>query len=94
MRAGFSSCGARAQLLCGMWYLPTPELEPTPPVLAGGFLTTAPPGKPPSGKVLNVFRLKCAFVLGQVCCCLITGLKVCSKGSLVSKESLESEMQK
>ena len=40
-----SSCGARAQLLHGMWDLPGPGLEPTSPALAGGFLTTVPPGK-------------------------------------------------
>ena len=40
-----SSCGVRAQLLCGMWDLPEPGLEPMCPALAGGFLTTAPPGK-------------------------------------------------
>ena len=40
-----SSCGARAQLLHGMWDLPRPELEPVCPALAGGFLTTVPPGK-------------------------------------------------
>ena len=28
-----------------MWDLPRPGLEPTSPALAGGFLTTAPPGK-------------------------------------------------
>ena len=26
--------------------LPDPEIEPAPPALAGGFFTTAPPGKP------------------------------------------------
>ena len=41
-----SSCGARAQLLRDMWDLPGPGLEPVFPALAGGFLTTAPPGKP------------------------------------------------
>ena len=41
-----SSCGSRAQLLRGMWDLPRPGLEPVSPVLAGGFSTTAPPGKP------------------------------------------------
>ena len=41
-----SSCGPRAQLLRGMWDLPGPGLEPLSPALAGGFLTTAPPGKP------------------------------------------------
>ena len=41
-----SSCGARAQLLRSMWDLPGPGLEPVSPALAGGFLTTVPPGKP------------------------------------------------
>ena len=41
-----SSCGSRAQLLCGMWGLPRPGLEPVSPALAGRFSTTAPPGKP------------------------------------------------
>ena len=45
-RAGFSSCGSRAWLLRGMWDLPGAGLEPVSPALAGGFLTTAPPGKP------------------------------------------------
>ena len=44
-RAGFSSCGARAQLLHGMWDLPGPGLEPMSLPLAGRCLTTAPPGK-------------------------------------------------
>ena len=42
-----SSCGSRAQSLRGMWDLPRPGLEPVSPALAGGFSTTAPPGKPP-----------------------------------------------
>ena len=29
-----------------MWDPPGPGLEPVSPALAGGFLTTAPPGKP------------------------------------------------
>ena len=29
-----------------MWDLPGPGHEPVSPALAGGFLTTAPPGKP------------------------------------------------
>ena len=40
-----SSCGERAQLLRGMWDLPGAGLKPMSPALAGGFLTTAPPGK-------------------------------------------------
>ena len=41
-----SSCGARALLLRSMWDLPGPGLEPGSTALAGGFLTTVPPGKP------------------------------------------------
>ena len=41
-----SGCGSRAQLFRGMWDLPGPGLEPVSPALAGGFLTTAPQGKP------------------------------------------------
>ena len=40
------NCGSRAQLLCGMWDLPRPGLEPVSLALAGRFSTTAPPGKP------------------------------------------------
>ena len=40
-----SSCGARTSLLHSMWDLPGPGLEPVSPALAGGFLTTEPPGK-------------------------------------------------
>ena len=29
----------------GMWDLPEPEIKPVSPALAGGFLTTGPPGK-------------------------------------------------
>ena len=41
-----SSCGSRAQLLCGMWDPPRPVPEPAFPALAGRLPTTAPPGKP------------------------------------------------
>ena len=46
-----SNCGSRAHLLRGMWDLPRPGLEPVSPPLAGGFLTTAPPGKPQTSYV-------------------------------------------
>ena len=36
-----------------MWDLPGPGLEPVSPALAGGFLTTAPPGKPTLVSFLN-----------------------------------------
>ena len=48
-----SSCGSRAQLLCGMWDPPRPGLEPMSPALAGRFSTTVPRGKPSA----NVFNL-------------------------------------
>ena len=40
-----SSGGAQAQLLRSTWDLPGLGLEPVSPAFAGGFLTTAPPGK-------------------------------------------------
>ena len=36
-----------------MWVLPGPGLEPVSPALAGGFLTTAPPGKPNVTPILS-----------------------------------------
>ena len=41
---GASAPGARAQLLCSTWHLPGPGIEPMSPAVAGGFLTTGPPG--------------------------------------------------
>ena len=58
-----SSCGSQASLLRGMWDLPRPGLKPVSPALAGGFLTTAPPGKPHMlflSSTLNPFGLKLA----------------------------------
>ena len=40
-----SSCGTWAQLPQGLWVLPDPGVKPTSSALAGGFLTTGPPGK-------------------------------------------------
>ena len=53
-----SSCGSWAQLLRGMWDLPRPGLEPVSPALAGGFSTTAPPGKPPIVFLKHNFRVR------------------------------------
>ena len=39
-----------------MWDLPGPGLEPVSPALAGGFLTTAPPGKSPNTIILILFK--------------------------------------
>ena len=49
-----SSCGSQAWLLCGMWDLPGLGLEPVSPALAGGFLTTAPPGKPLNSLLMSL----------------------------------------
>ena len=38
--------GAPGLLSCGTWDLPRPGIELVCPALAGGFLTTEPPGKP------------------------------------------------
>ena len=53
LECSLSSCGTRAYLLHGMKNLPRPGLEPVSTALAGGFLTTAPPGKP-----CNIFLLR------------------------------------
>ena len=67
-----SSCGAQAQLLCGMWDLPGPEIEHVSPALAGRFLTNAPPGKPFQVNLFfffnifieyNCFTTVCQFLL-------------------------------
>ena len=41
----FSNHGTQALLLRGMWNLPGLGMEPVSPALAGGFLSTGPPGK-------------------------------------------------
>ena len=41
-----------------MWDLPRPGLKPVSPALAGGFLTTVPPGK-----AKNYFNTKTFLVL-------------------------------
>lgn len=51
---GLNSCGAQAQLLCGLWDPPGPGIEPLLPVLAGGFLTPEPPGKP-NMRIFEIF---------------------------------------
>ena len=43
--AGLSTCGKWASLPLGVWNLPGSGIEPMSPALAGGVLTTGPPGK-------------------------------------------------
>ena len=58
-----------------MWDLPGPGLEPVSPALAGGFLTTVPPGKPSNEEFLiNTLELT------HPMCCLLqshNGGRVC-----------------
>ena len=67
-----SSCGSRAQLLCGMWDLPRPGLEPVSPALAGRFSTTALPGKPRNDSFLYLtsskIRTENIFILAMITC--------------------------
>ena len=53
-----SNCGSRAQSLRGIWDLPRPGLEPVSPALAGRFSTTAPPGKPYMGVLIESMEMK------------------------------------
>ena len=52
-----------------MWDLPRPGLEPVSPALAGGFLTTAPPGKPPLFDFLHSWQ--CSMNMCISCCHLV-----------------------
>ena len=52
---GLSSCGAGASLLHSVWDLPGSGIKPVSRALAGGFLTTAPPGKSLGSKFLLLF---------------------------------------
>ena len=53
-----SSCGAQAWFLRSMWNPPGPGLKPASPALAGGFLTTAPPGKPKNILILSLIPVE------------------------------------
>ena len=44
-----SSCGTQASLLCNMWNLCGPRMEPMSPSLVGEFLTTGPTGNSTHG---------------------------------------------
>ena len=43
---GLDGCGPRAQLLCSLWDLPRPGIEPVSFASQGRFLTTGPTAKP------------------------------------------------
>ena len=42
---GLSSCDAWSLVFCNIWNLPRAGIKPVSPALAGGFLSTVPPGK-------------------------------------------------
>ena len=70
-----------------MWDLPGPELEPVSPALAGGFSTTAPPGKPPQVFFIYLFIYFIYLfmaVLGLRCCAW--AFSSCSKRRLLFVE--------
>ena len=49
-----------------MWDLPGPGLEPVSPALAGGFLTTEPPGKPQKSFISRMWLAFLAYIsVGQ-----------------------------
>ena len=56
-----------------MWDLPGPGLEPVSPALAGGFVTTAPPGK--AGNTFNT-TVGCMFKIDVLCCLSVPVLQV------------------
>ena len=80
---GLRGCGAQAQLLWGMWDLPGPGGWPVSPALAGGFLTTGPPGKFSSSfpfailllntKELFLLRIRNYLLVGYCPNCRIRG---------------------
>ena len=62
-----NSCGEWTLLLCSMWNLPGPEIEPVSTALAGGFFTMEPPGKPPCSLLIS--SVDPSFP-DQLCCSL------------------------
>ena len=57
-------CCSRAQLPCSMWNPPRPGIQLASPALQGGFLTTGPPGKPPS----RLFYIVCPQIHSFLTC--------------------------
>ena len=55
--AGCSSCGTQASLLPSIWNFPGLRIEPVSPALAGGFLTTGPPGKSSHDLLMQLHHL-------------------------------------
>ena len=62
-----------------MWDLPGPGLKPVSPALAGGFLTTVPPGKPMSCVLYNELVI-ISILLNPMSHCIKYGTCVCVWG--------------
>ena len=68
---GLSSCGVWTWSPCSMWNLPGSGIKPISPALAGGFLTTGPPGKS-SSLILSLSPFLPYFLLSlQTCSSLL-----------------------
>ena len=72
-RAQAQQCGARAQLLRGMWDLPRPGIKPSSLALEDGFSTTGPPGSPDPLSLRLLLRAtqssySCFFTVTQYSC--------------------------
>ena len=61
-RAGSAIVAHGPSLLCGMWDLPRPGLEPVSPALAGRFSTAAPPGKPRESQFFKIIFINISIV--------------------------------
>ena len=101
-RARLSSCGVWASLLCSMWDLPGPGIEPVSPELAGRFWSTVPPGKPGGFHfICNVYSVAFNYLRtnANVCSFWVVGMLVlppfivknCTKKSYVEIWNFESE---
>ena len=62
-----------------MWDLPGPGLEPVSLALAGGFLTTAPPGKPKPNKLFFSFFFLKEFLYFYYLFLAVLGLRFCAR---------------
>ena len=84
-----SSCGARTYLLHGVWNLYRPGIEPMSPALAGGFLSTVPPGKS-SGHTLeyNIKKNEITLLFSTDLLLSIFTVCVCCQGSRNSETEL------
>ena len=81
-----SNRGSRAQLLHGMWDLPRSGLKPVSPALAGGFLTTVPPGKPYIFDII-LFQSYHLQILSSIDClfCFVDGFFCCAKAFMFNQ---------